>query len=216
MGDDGDKNKLKITGKTVEGPVSKYINRRISRLITLAILESGIQVSPNTISWTSLILTGIACIVIIKGSLIIGGILVQLASIIDGVDGELARARGMASKRGAFLDTMLDRYADIIIYTGIILYIVNNTTINTYIILVFILALSGDLLVSYLHSKGTELANIHPSIIGPLDSIASRDVRLFVIAITLLLTIPLVGLILVSILSHIYVVVKSYYLYKML
>jgi len=42
----------------------------------------------------------------------VAGILVQLASIVDGVDGELARARNMASPVGAFLDSLLDRIAD--------------------------------------------------------------------------------------------------------
>ncbi|MEM2077137.1 MAG: CDP-alcohol phosphatidyltransferase family protein, partial [Sulfolobales archaeon] len=45
----------------------------------------------------------------------IGGVVAEISSIVDGVDGELARAKKMESKFGSFLDSMLDRLADILI-----------------------------------------------------------------------------------------------------
>ena len=43
----------------------------------------------------------------------------QLSSVVDGCDGELARLRHLATARGGWLDTMLDRYADAAVVVGI-------------------------------------------------------------------------------------------------
>jgi len=211
----GDNDRLRIEGKAVDGPVSRYLNRRISRAMTMAILKFNVPITPNTISWISFLIAIIACIFIINKSLIIGGILVQLSSVIDGVDGELARARGLASRRGGFLDTMLDRYSDVAIFIGIAMYSIYYSTYN-YAVIVVVTALSGDLLVSYLHSKGTELVGVHPSLIGPLNSLASRDVRLFIISLSLIFGVPIIGLILLSFATHLYIIIKSYYIYNRL
>ncbi len=50
--------------------------------------------------------------------LVIGGLLVQLSSIIDGCDGEVARLKLIESKYGGWFDAVMDRYADAIIILG--------------------------------------------------------------------------------------------------
>ena len=50
-----------------------------------------------------------------------GGLGVLLGSALDGVDGELARVSGRASRRGAALDTLLDRYADLAVVVGLVI-----------------------------------------------------------------------------------------------
>lgn len=203
-------------GKPVDGPVSRLINRRISGVITRVILELGLPVTPNQVSLLSLILSILASLAAAMGSLQAAGILAQSSSIIDGVDGELARARGIASRAGGFLDTMIDRYSDIILYLGVGYYLIQQgAPQGQYAIplMAVLLALSGDLMVSYLHARGEKDSGVHPSRIGPLDSIASRDVRILVVAASLLVERPLEGLILVAGLSHTYVAVKSAYVY---
>ncbi|MCE4612524.1 MAG: CDP-alcohol phosphatidyltransferase family protein [Desulfurococcales archaeon] len=208
----------KALGKPHDGPISRLLNRRVSTKISRFIVDRNIGLTPNQVSFISFILAIVSGALLAMGRLVIGGILVQLSSIIDGVDGEIARLRGLSSKRGGFLDTMLDRYSDIAIYMGVSLYLSTSENLVPGMPLealfaVIVLAVSGDLAVTYLHLKGEEAFARHPATIGPLDSLASRDVRLFIIFISCVTGYPLVGLLLVALLSHVYVAVKVVYIY---
>ncbi len=197
-----------ITGKSTDGPISRYLNRRISSRITSFIVNHDIRISPNAVSVISFMMA-LACLPLyIFKYLIPAGILVQVSSIIDGVDGELARARGLSSSKGAFMDSMLDRYADMAILIGLIICI-QDSLLNPVLLVIAVMALSGSLMVSYLHVRSTHDLNIHPSLVGVLDSIASRDVRLFLIFVFSVLGMPLELLIVLAVLTHVYVIVKS-------
>jgi len=197
-----------ITGKSTYGPISKYLNRKISSKITSFIVKHDIGISPNTVSVLSFMM-GLACLPLYVFKYIVpAGILVQVSSIIDGVDGELARARGLSSSRGAFMDAMLDRYADIAILIGLIICI-QDSLLNPVLLATAVMALSGSLMVSYLHVRSTHDLNIHPSLVGVLDGIASRDVRLFLIFIFSVLGLLVELLIVLAVLTHVYVFVKS-------
>jgi len=114
----------------------------------------------------------------------LAGIIVQTSSILDGVDGELARYYGLTSKFGSFLDSILDRLVNIIALLGAILYLTLFHGLSTVLhILVYVLAVAGDLMVSYLHARALLDLDKHPVFIGKLPSIASRDVRLFILFI---------------------------------
>ncbi len=194
--------------KPTDGPISRYLNRRISSRITQAIVKYNVPLTPNQVSLIAFALAVTASAMYFMGNSILAGILVQLSSIIDGVDGELARVRGLVSKRGGFLDTMLDRYADIFIVVAIVHSVLSHNPGALYLVL-GLLALSGDLLVSYLHARSQFDLGIHASHVGPLDSIASRDVRLFIIFIGSILCALSYVIFILAILTHIYVVVKT-------
>jgi len=210
----------KAVGKPHDGPVSRYVNRQISTRISGYIVRKGIGVTPDQVSVISCLLAIVSGFLLAMGKLIAGGVLVQVSSIIDGVDGEIARLRNIASKRGGFLDTMLDRYSDIAIYLGLAYYLVTSWAQAAplsfgLLATVIVLSVSGDLLVTYLHLKGEETFGRHPSTIGPLDSAASRDVRLFIIFLSCVTGHPFWGLVAVGVLSHVYVAVKTLYMYKL-
>jgi CDP-L-myo-inositol myo-inositolphosphotransferase len=201
------------TGKSTEGPVSRALNRPLAEMAALTIARRAPWVTPNMVSAAAFALAAAAAALIALGYLAVGGLLVQLSSIVDGVDGSLARITGRASRSGGFLDTMLDRYADILVYAGIAWHLASTGGLDPLEASILVAALSGDLAVSYLHARGERDAGLHPALIGPLDSAASRDVRLFIIFLSLLAHRPLEGLLAVAALSHTYVAVKSYYVY---
>lgn len=169
--------------KPTDGPVSRYINRRVSTAITRALLATGRPPSPDavTIATTAVALLAAYSVISIGG--VIAGVLIQLASIIDGVDGEIARAMGRSSKAGAFLDSMMDRLADVAIISAVAIRLLSFGCSPDTTLYVSAAALSGDLLVSYLHARGEMLAGTHPSLIGHVRQVASRDVRLLVLAV---------------------------------
>ena len=112
-----------VTGD--DGLVSHHLNRRVS--IQLSRLAVRLRMTPNAVSLIAFSLAILAGISFGFGALIPGALLAQLSSIIDGSDGEVARARFMASDWGGFFDSMLDRLADSAIYIGIGIYLVHDT-----------------------------------------------------------------------------------------
>ncbi len=78
---------------------------------------------PNTISWISFIFAMFSGIFFYLGSLylILASISLIISALLDAIDGKVARIRDMVSKRGDFLDHLLDRYSDTAILVGIAL-----------------------------------------------------------------------------------------------
>jgi CDP-L-myo-inositol myo-inositolphosphotransferase len=101
---------LRETSKASDGLVSSHLNRPLSRLISARLLRlDGVRPGHAT----ALTALSAACMFLAlvqgrPGSLAIGCILFHLTSMIDGVDGEIARATFRSSRRGAVLDTTVD------------------------------------------------------------------------------------------------------------
>mgnify|MGYP003575214086 FL=1 len=101
---------LRATGKASDGPVSRWLNRPLSRRISaLLLLVPGIRPTHATVGTAVLALAMFAALVGAGApGLIAGALLYQAASIFDGVDGEIARATFRSSRSGAVLDSAVD------------------------------------------------------------------------------------------------------------
>lgn len=84
------------------------------------------------------------------GRPVLGGWLVFLGGIADILDGRVARSLGLASPRGAFLDSTLDRFAEVGVFVGLAVYFHTQPLVS----LAVALALGGSLLVSYTRARG--------------------------------------------------------------
>ena len=106
--------------KPNDGPVSKYLNRPLSALISSYLVKTFI--TPNLISIFSFVLSLVSATLFAVGgypTLLAGGFLAQFASIIDGCDGEVARLKYLESDFGGWFDAVLDRYSDAFFMKGI-------------------------------------------------------------------------------------------------
>ena len=101
---------VRATGKASDGPVSRWINRPVSRLISVLVLHiPGVRPLHATMGTAFLALLMLAALVSGGAAgLIAGALLFQAASIFDGVDGEVARATFRSSRAGAVLDSVVD------------------------------------------------------------------------------------------------------------
>jgi phosphatidylglycerophosphate synthase len=110
--------------------INKYINNPIASLIVRAVFKT--KITPNQLTFSSFVLglTGAFFLFLGEpGYFIVGGVLAQLSMIIDCSDGMLARAKGMGSHYGAYLDLFLDRIVDFSLLLGISFgqfYLTNN------------------------------------------------------------------------------------------
>lgn len=87
------------------------------------------------------------------GSVTPGGWLVLLGGTVDVLDGRIARARGIANQRGAFLDSTLDRFAEVAVFVGLAVMFRGSAVA----VAIVATGLGGSLLVSYARARGESL-----------------------------------------------------------
>ncbi|MDP7415306.1 MAG: CDP-alcohol phosphatidyltransferase family protein [Dehalococcoidales bacterium] len=156
------------------GYVSKYLNRKVSE--PLAQLLARTRVTPHQVTWAAFGVAVFSFLSFISGHNIIGGLLIQLSAIVDGIDGSLARRKGMVTEFGGFLDSLTDRYADILMVLGMTLWSLSHETYPGVWPVGF-LAVAGILCLSYTRARiGAEHCHLFDK---SLPSLASRDIRLF-------------------------------------
>ena len=165
--------------KAYDGLVSRHLNRRLSR--PLAALLARTPATPNQLTVVATLIAVGAGLLVGFGHAIAGGILIQVSSIADGVDGDLARRKGLQTRFGAVFDAVLDRYADAAVYAGMTVYAIREQGEGEAAAVVGLVALTGALLVSY--SRARIEASTTARLSDGLLAFASRDVRLLVAAV---------------------------------
>jgi len=191
---------LRKLTKFSDGPVSRYLNRPISTRITRFLVKT--KVTPNQISFFSFLLCLISSVLFLKGgyaTLLAGAILAQIASIIDGCDGEIARLKYQSSAFGGWFDAVLDRYADAFLLFGLIchIYFLND---NFLYIIVGFLALTGTFMNSYTADK-------YDGLMRKLEVRTrfrmGRDIRIFIIFLGALINQILLILFIIGVVTNV-------------
>ncbi len=187
-----------------DGFVSQYLNRPISRVISKVL--SRTSVSPNQIS-VGCFLLGLLGAAALAGTdawaWVVGAMLIQLASVVDGCDGEIARIKLLHSSRGAWLDTMLDRYADLAVGIAVT-FAASRQYSAPWIWPAGLVAIMSFLLASYM-TKEYELRFGNPYPNNHLNRLKRRDLRVLVIAVGALLAQPFPALLTIGALTHLVV-----------
>lgn len=126
-----------------------------------------------------------------RGSIVqpLAGLLVLASGFFDVVDGAVARATGSMTKRGAFLDSTLDRLGEVTIYLGIM---VGGYSSPEWVLL----AITFSLLVSYTRARG-EALGAKLSGVG----IGERSERLLILAALSLVSLASYGVIIVAVVA---------------
>lgn len=184
-----------------DGYVSQYLNRPISRAISKVLSRTSL--SPNQISVGCFLLglLGAAALsVTYAWAWVVGGLAIQLASIVDGCDGEIARIKFLHSSRGAWLDTMLDRYADLAVGVAVT-FAASQQSSALWIWPAGLVATMSFLLASYV-TKEYELRFGKPYPNNVFNRLKRRDLRVLVIAVGALLGQPFPALLTIGSLTH--------------
>jgi CDP-L-myo-inositol myo-inositolphosphotransferase len=190
---------LRNLGKKEDGPVARFLNRPVSVRISRRVVNWPLTANHWSLLSFSVAVTGSLFLAV--GPLvgfIVGGLLAQLASILDGVDGEVARLRHAASPRGGWFDAVLDRYADLALMLGLAIG-AWRVSGDPLLWPALVLAVTGAMMVSYTSAR-YEGAGLGPSPVGGLP--AKRDSRILILMVGAILVAPLVTLVLLAILSH--------------
>lgn len=162
-------------------PVASFLNR--------------IGIQPNTVTLLGLAGNLVAALWLAQGKFALGGFMVLLMGPVDALDGTMARLRGEPSEFGAFVDSVTDRYSELTIYGGLLVYALVHAEL-TLAFLVF-LAAAGSVLVSYVRARGEALGY---SVKGGM---LTRVERYLVLGPCLLFNLPLVGVAIVAFLANV-------------
>lgn len=144
-------------------------------------LLSRVGVTPNQLTVVGLLISIGAAFLASQGHFLEAGGTLALASVLDLLDGGLARATGKASSRGALLDSLADRISEIALLLGILIYYVCSGSEVWWKPVLVYLALANGFLVSYLRARSESLGIV--SKVG----IMTRPERILVLIIGLLL-----------------------------
>jgi CDP-diacylglycerol---glycerol-3-phosphate 3-phosphatidyltransferase len=136
------------------------LTRTIGRFLVwpvdrLAALLAPTGIPPNIITWLALFLNLWAGILFAAGRFAAAGGMMLLAGLCDLLDGPVARRQGRVSLFGAFLDSILDRYADLILFLGLLVYYSHVNRFG-YAILAGA-AMAGAVMVSYAKARAESL-----------------------------------------------------------
>jgi CDP-diacylglycerol--glycerol-3-phosphate 3-phosphatidyltransferase len=112
-------------------------------------------ITPNMMTMLGLIGNSVGAYFLARGELLTGGLFVLLMTPIDALDGTMARLRGESSDFGAFVDSVTDRYSELIIYGGLLYhFLFLGEPVGG--LLVFAAA-AGSVLVSYVKARAEAL-----------------------------------------------------------
>ncbi|MGH8915574.1 MAG: CDP-alcohol phosphatidyltransferase family protein [Acidimicrobiia bacterium] len=112
---------------------------------------AGLGVTPAAMTSIGLAIVIVGSVVIASDALRTGAIIVLVGSMLDGLDGSVARASGRVTPRGAFLDSVFDRMGEIAAFAG--LGVSSAESGDERVLLLIVLAVGGAMLVPYIRSR---------------------------------------------------------------
>lgn len=171
---------LRNVFKNVLDPIAAFLNR--------------LGIKPNTVTFSGLIGHTIAAYLIARGYVAWGGLLILVMAPVDALDGTMARLRGEPSKFGAFIDSVTDRYSELVLFGGLLVYFLSvDNWLGCGLVY---LAAAGSIMVSYTRARAETLG--FDGKIGLL----SRVERYIILIPALIFNIPLIGLGIIAVLSN--------------
>lgn len=146
-----------VDAEVASRPASKLLGRYLRHYMmwVLGPWERALvrwRVTPNALTFASFLVACVSATCFARGNFGAGGWLYLLTGILDILDGRIARATGKVTKGGAFFDSVMDRYAEIVVFGGLAVFYRGSWAI--YVALV---ALLGSVMVSYTRARGEAL-----------------------------------------------------------
>lgn len=173
--------RMRVTFKDVLDPIGAFLNR--------------LGLMPNTLTLIGVLGNALGAFFLMRGQMLVGGLVVLLMGPIDALDGTMARLRGEPSAFGAFVDSVSDRYSELVIYLGLLLYYLQSG--DWLLAGLVYLAAAGSVLVSYVRARAESLG--YEAKVGLL----TRLERYIVLAPSLVFNIPHIGVGIIAFLANV-------------
>lgn len=153
-----------------------------------------VGLTPNSITAIGLLLAGLAAYFIATGRFTIGGLILLIGAPLDVIDGSMARQLGEPSKFGGFIDSVTDRYSELVVLLGLLIYYAGNgSQLESVLVLI---AAAGSVMVSYTKARAESLG--FTAKVGLL----TRVERMIVMVVFLIIQHPAIALWIIAILAN--------------
>jgi phosphatidylglycerophosphate synthase len=113
---------------------------------------AALGVGPNALTLASGLVAAGSAVAFARGRFALGGWLYLLTGILDILDGRVARATGRVTPGGAFLDSVVDRYAELVVFGGLAVFYRSSYGLG-----ITLAAALGSVMVSYARARGEAL-----------------------------------------------------------
>lgn len=183
------------------------------RVVTRPIIDPVVtflakyKISPDILTVLGMLFHFLFAWLIASGEFTWAGVAMLLLAPLDALDGSLARKLGRKQGGfGAYLDSVLDRLAEVILFGGFIYYYYSQG--NDLMLAITYIAISGSLLVSYSRGKAESLG--YEAKVG----IGSRVERYFLMIVFLIIRQPQIALGILAVITYITVAQRMYTVWK--
>jgi CDP-diacylglycerol--glycerol-3-phosphate 3-phosphatidyltransferase len=163
---------------------------------------NGLGLMPNTVTLAALLGNLVAGVMLGYGMFLGGGIVVLVMGALDSIDGSMARLRGERSDFGGFADSVSDRYSELAILGGLLAFYLHKG--DNWMVLATFLATAGSVLVPYVRARA-EAVGFYAR-----GGLMGRFERYLVLAPTLILGAPWLGIVLIAILANLTALQRIY------
>jgi CDP-diacylglycerol--glycerol-3-phosphate 3-phosphatidyltransferase len=116
---------------------------------------SFLRIRPNHLTFMGFLASILAAFMFARGNFRLAGVVLILAGLFDMVDGMVARKTHAETPFGAFFDSVMDRYSDLIMYIGLLIHFGNQGR-NNYVVLVAV-CMMGSVLISYTRARAESI-----------------------------------------------------------
>ncbi|MBA4416526.1 MAG: hypothetical protein C0392_01250 [Syntrophus sp. (in: bacteria)] len=185
--------------------ISSRIGHSLDPLILkiYRILFMGKSLHPNVLTLLGVFFGFIAFILILRDFLILSGLALMISGLFDLMDGAIARNTDHVTTFGGFLDSVLDRYTDLFLMCGVVMYFMKRG--DQFNVLMAFIASIGIALVPYAKARA------EASRISCNTGLLERPERLFILLCGLLFNILPYAIIVLALFTHITVVQRIIY-----
>ena len=133
---------------TATGGIGKFFGAIINRIVRWLALS---KIHPNVLTFLGLVINIWAAWLFAQGSSRWAGVVVIGAGLFDMVDGRVARETNQVTRFGGFFDSVLDRYSDLALYMGLLVYYASIR--NFFYIVLTAVVMTGSVMVSYTRAR---------------------------------------------------------------
>ena len=180
---------LRVTFKWFLDPIAGFLNR--------------LGLTPIAVTLIGVLGSSLAAYFVARGQVSLGGLIMLIAWPIDALDGTMARLRGEAGDWGAFVDSVSDRYSELIILGALLYYFAMHdqhiSEVVTYA------AAAGSVLVSYVKARAEAQS------FSAKEGLLTRAERYLVLGPCLLFNIPAIGVWIIAVLANFTALQRIYY-----
>jgi CDP-diacylglycerol--glycerol-3-phosphate 3-phosphatidyltransferase len=135
---------------------TRLIGAGCNKIILLIVRGLALsRIHPNVLTFFGLVINSAAAVLLARGQFLYAGLVIIGAGLFDMVDGRVARETGQVTRFGAFFDSVIDRYSDLVLLVGLLVYY-GNINRPFYVVLTAIVMISS-VMVSYARSRAENL-----------------------------------------------------------